>query len=121
MFLSEEIKDKWQPVMEHAEIPAIQDATKRAITLRLLENQQIADFMIDSAVFWIDEYDFDGFRHDATKHIPLNFWRSLNKKVKLVSQKKGKYIYQIGETYGSHDLIKSYINSGELYVGVSFS
>ena len=49
-----------------------------------LENQQIADFMIDSAIFWIDEYDFDGFRHDATKHIPLNFWRSLNKKVKLV-------------------------------------
>ena len=42
MFLSEQIKDKWQPVMEHAEIPAIEDATKRAITLRLLENQQIA-------------------------------------------------------------------------------
>ena len=42
MFLSEQIKDKWQPVMEHAEIPAILDATKRAITLRLLENQQIA-------------------------------------------------------------------------------
>ena len=31
MFLSEQIKDKWQPVMEHAEIPAIQDATKYAI------------------------------------------------------------------------------------------
>ena len=86
-----------------------------------LENQQIADFMIDSAIFWIDEYDFDGFRHDATKHIPLNFWRSLNKKVKLVSQKKGKYIYQIGETYGSHDLIKSYINSGMLDAQFDFN
>ena len=42
MFLSEEIKDKWQPVMDHAEMPAIKDATKRAITLRLLENQQRA-------------------------------------------------------------------------------
>ena len=42
MFLSEEIKDKWQTVMEHADIPAIKDATKRAITLRLLENQQTA-------------------------------------------------------------------------------
>jgi hypothetical protein len=42
MFLSEEIKDKWQPVMEHADVPAIKDATKRAITLRLLENQQTA-------------------------------------------------------------------------------
>ena len=42
MFLSEEIKDKWQPVMEHKDVPSIKDATKRAITLRLLENQQTA-------------------------------------------------------------------------------
>ena len=42
MFLSEEIKDKWQPVMEHEDLPKIQDATKRAITLRLLENQEVA-------------------------------------------------------------------------------
>ena len=42
MFLSEEIKDKWQPVMEHEDLPRIQDATKRAITLRLLENQEKA-------------------------------------------------------------------------------
>lgn len=42
MFLTEEIKDKWQPVMEHSELPKIQDATKRAITLRLLENQEKA-------------------------------------------------------------------------------
>ena len=42
MFLSEEIKDKWHPVMEHEDLPQIQDATKRAITLRLLENQEKA-------------------------------------------------------------------------------
>ena len=42
MFLSEEIKDKWQPVMEHEDLPKIEDATKRAITLRLLENQEKA-------------------------------------------------------------------------------
>ena len=42
MFLSEEIKDKWQPVMEHEDLPKIEDATKRAITLGLLENQEKA-------------------------------------------------------------------------------
>ena len=42
MFLTEEIKDKWQPVMEHTDLPKIEDATKRAITLRLLENQEKA-------------------------------------------------------------------------------
>jgi cyclomaltodextrinase len=86
-----------------------------------LEDQKVADFMIDSASFWVTKYDFDGFRHDATKHIPENFWRSLTKKVKAVSKEKGKYIYQIGETYGSHELINSYINSGMLDAQFDFN
>jgi glycosidase len=80
-------------------------------TLNLMD-QKVTDFMVDSALFWIKEYDFDGFRHDATKHIPENFWRTLTKKVKQVGKKKGKYFYQIGETYGTHDLINSYISTG---------
>lgn len=82
-------------------------------TLNLMD-QKVTDYMVDSALFWIKEYDFDGFRHDATKHIPENFWRTLTKKVKLIGTEKGKYFYQIGETYGSYDLINSYINSGML-------
>ena len=86
-----------------------------------LEKQEVTDFMVDSAIYWITEYDFDGFRHDATKHIPNNFWRTLNKKVKKVSQEKGKYIYQIGETYGSQELINSYIGSGLLDAQFDFN
>ena len=86
-----------------------------------LENQEVTEFMVDSALYWITEYDFDGFRHDATKHIPNNFWRALNKKVKKVSQEKGIYIYQIGETYGSHELINSYIGSGLLDAQFDFN
>ena len=86
-----------------------------------LENPKVADFMIDSALFWVTHYDFDGFRHDATKHIPENFWRNLSKKVKLVSKEKEKYIYQIGETYGTHDLINSYISTGMLDAQFDFN
>ena len=89
-------------------------------TLNLMD-QQVTDFMVDSALFWVTEYDFDGFRHDATKHIPNNFWRTLNKKVKVVSQEKGKHIYQLGETYGVPDLINSYIGSGLLDAQFDFN
>ena len=35
----------------------------------------------DSALFWIKEYQIDGFRHDAAKHIPENYWRMLTRKL----------------------------------------
>ena len=35
-----------------------------------LERPEIYEPMTDSALFWVTEYKFDGFRHDATKHIP---------------------------------------------------
>ena len=79
-----------------------------------LEKTEVADMLSDSAVFWLDKYDIDGFRHDATKHIPLNFWRMLTAKVKDESRKTGKNYYQVGETYGTPELINSYIGSGML-------
>jgi glycosidase len=78
-----------------------------------LERPEVYEPMTDSALFWVTEYKFDGFRHDATKHIPEVFWRTLTRKVKN-NVSWDRTIYQIGETYGSHDLISSYIGSGML-------
>jgi cyclomaltodextrinase / maltogenic alpha-amylase / neopullulanase len=80
-----------------------------------LTNPELTDMLTDSAVFWINAYDLDGFRHDATKHVPEYFWRELTKKLKKeVIIPKQKTIYQIGETYGSRELIASYVNSGQM-------
>ena len=68
--------------------------------------------MTDSAVFWMREYDFDGFRHDATKHIPEVYWRKLTRK--LLEQVPDRSVFQIGETYGSPELISSYVRTGML-------
>ena len=40
MYLSEEISEKWKPVMEHKDLPEIKDPYRRDVTLRLLENQE---------------------------------------------------------------------------------
>jgi hypothetical protein len=40
MYLSENIAEKWKPVMEHGDLPEIKDSYKRDVTLRLLENQE---------------------------------------------------------------------------------
>ncbi len=42
MFLSENLQQKWAPVLEHADMPAINDPYKKAVTAVILENQQQA-------------------------------------------------------------------------------
>ena len=40
MFLSESIQQKWQPVLDHPDLPEVKDAYKRAVTSVILENQE---------------------------------------------------------------------------------
>ena len=40
MYQSDELQKKWQPVLEHQDLPEIKDAHKRAVTATLLENQE---------------------------------------------------------------------------------
>jgi glycosidase len=68
----------------------------------------------DSAAWWITEYGIDGFRHDATKHIPTPFWKELTRKIRRIEKETGRQIYQVGETFGSRELIGSYVGHGLL-------
>ena len=77
-----------------------------------LANPKVISMMSDSAMYWLDEFKLDGFRHDACKHITEEFWRALTLKIK--QNNNGKGVYQIGETYGSPELIGSYLNTGML-------
>jgi len=47
MYLSEEIKERWKPVMEHPDLPEIKDPYKRDVTRRLLQNQD--EFLSEAA------------------------------------------------------------------------
>ena len=42
MFNSENLQEKWQPVLEHGDLPEIKDSYKRAVTSVILENQEKA-------------------------------------------------------------------------------
>ena len=81
---------------------------------------EVVDAMTDSAVWWIQHSEIDGFRHDATKHIPEAFWRSLTAKIKAETG-GNRNVFQIGETYGSPELIHSYLSSGMLDAQFDFN
>lgn len=84
-----------------------------------LERQEVCEAMTDTALYWIDKYDFDGYRHDACKHIPLNYWRMFTRKMK--SRYPDRSLWMIGETYGDNELIGSYVKTGMLNAQFDFN
>lgn len=80
------------------------------------------EFMTDNPVWWLKVTGADGFRHDAVKHVPNEYWRLLTQKIKSrIELPEGKNIYQIGETFGGIDLIASYVNNGQLNAQFNFN
>ena len=87
-----------------------------------LTKTEVASMVSDSAAFWIKEYKLDGFRHDAAKHVPENYWRMLTHKLdSQVVIPENRPVFQIGETFGSRELIGSYVNPGMLDAQFEFN
>ena len=84
-----------------------------------LERDDVCDAMTDTALYWVENYDFDGYRHDACKHIPLNYWRMFTSKMK--KRLPDRQMWMIGETYGSPELISSYVKTGMLNAQFDFT
>jgi cyclomaltodextrinase / maltogenic alpha-amylase / neopullulanase len=86
-----------------------------------LKSDEATKVMSDNAVGWLQKTGADGFRHDAVKHVPNKFWRSLTKELKeKIEIPKHKKVYQIGETFGNYDLVSSYVNNGQLSAQFNF-
>ncbi len=74
--------------------------------------------LTNDAIWWLKTSGADGFRHDAVKHVPNEFWRLLTKKIN--NEFPEQNVYQIGETFGSYELVSSYVNNGQLNAQFNF-
>ena len=84
-----------------------------------LERAEVCDPMTDSALYWLENFEFDGFRHDACKHIPEGYWRLFGQK--LATRFPNRAVWMIGETYGSPELINMYVKTGLLNAQFDFN
>lgn len=84
------------------------------------KSKEALEAVTDNAIWWLKETGADGYRHDAVKHVPNLFWRRLTEKIKSDKYFADKKVYQIGETFGSYELIKSYVNNGQLDAQFNF-
>ena len=85
-------------------------------------SKEIINYQADNAIWWLKQTGADGFRQDAVKHISNDFWRTLTRKIKTEIEIPRKVsVYQIGETFGSYELISSYVNNGQLSAQFNFN
>ncbi len=91
-------------------------------TFDFIHSKAAVNAVTNDAIWWLEKTGADGFRQDAVKHIPNNFWRTLNRKLKKeVEIPQHKEVFQMGETFGSYDLVKSYVNNGQLPAQFNFN
>lgn len=83
-----------------------------------LSAPEAIDQVVNDACWWLDTYNLDGFRQDAVKHVPHSFWKKLTSQMKICFPEK--HVYQIGETFGSDELILDYVNPAELDAQFNF-
>ena len=75
------------------------------------EKADVKNFLFDMSKFWIDKVNPDGFRLDAVKHVPLNFWREYNNEMRKYA---GNDFLLLGEIlHGDPNYCKKYFNEGE--------
>lgn len=71
--------------------------------------------LIDNTVWWATEYDLDGFRLDAVKHILPRFWyrfrAALRERVDAV---RGRPLYLVGETFKDREGIAGFVGPNML-------
>jgi glycosidase len=70
--------------------------------------------MIEDAIWWIKEYELDGFRVDAAKHVPMSVTWNLAGRLEEEIEHRGvggdEDFYTVGETFtSSYDLINLYV------------
>ncbi|MGD6817681.1 alpha-amylase family glycosyl hydrolase [Metabacillus sp. 113a] len=59
------------------------------------DHPEAREYLLDTAKWWINETDIDGYRLDTVRHVPKDFWSEFAKEVKSVK----KDFFLIGEVW----------------------
>jgi cyclomaltodextrinase / maltogenic alpha-amylase / neopullulanase len=78
-------------------------------------NQDAVKALIDNSAWWANEYQLDGFRLDAVKHIPPDFWWRFRSSLRqMVEAKHHQPLYLVGETFKDRVGIDSFVGPNML-------
>lgn len=76
-------------------------------------NRAPLEWSVNDAVWWTTEYDLDGLRLDAIKHVPLDWLTTLRTRIEeRVPAPEGGRFYMVGETftYDDYGLLSRFVD-----------
>ncbi len=83
-------------------------------------NPEVRRWSVNDAIWWAKEFELDGLRLDAVKHIPTEWLSELRSRIKQeFPQPLGNRFYLVGETfdYFNRDSLKRFVDSQTLLDG----
>ncbi len=83
-------------------------------------NADARRWSVDDALWWAREFDIDGYRLDAIKHVPFEWLTDLRDRVDAeFSDPAGERFYLVGETFAYDDqaLLAAYVDPDEMLDG----
>lgn len=79
-------------------------------------NPILMNLVMNHAMWIIQEFDFDGYRLDAVKHMIMDFTTTIRQRIKEEIQTTGYDFYTIGETFdGNADFLNSFVGDDKLF------
>jgi glycosidase len=84
------------------------------------DKQDAIDWSVNDALWWAREYDLDGYRLDAIKHVPLKWLTQLRGRLSAeFPEPAGGRFYLVGETfdYGNRDKLKQFVDPATMLDG----
>ena len=76
-------------------------------------NDDARAWSIKDALWWAQNFDIDGYRLDAIKHVPMEWLEDLRASLnENITDPRGERFYLVGETfnYNDRDLLKSFVD-----------
>ena len=84
------------------------------------DNAAARAWSVNDAVWWAREYNLDGYRLDAIKHVPLSWLEDVRARLQAeFPTPEGERFYLVGETfaYDDRDLLRRYVEPDTLLDG----
>lgn len=83
------------------------------------ENPDVQNYLIDTAKYWVEETDIDGYRLENVEYVPVEFWQEFTSSLKQVK----KDFYLLGDLRSENEtVISKYKDAGmDVYFNYSIN